>query len=296
MGKKTFSPGETVFEEGELITKACRVHKGKLGLEWKWPAWQPVYVYPSMIVGHVESLMELEALFSLIVYEEAEVEFLEADDIMFTNDTNLANEALNSLGTLLENVIIQRFIGINLSPEETMYQAFDTFVKRGDKNMAIDTYSRFLQQYPSSEYVDEMLKVIQGIFMDQNVEADLPDDEKTAYEYLISRIHSVDPQENLVFLKAFEKKFPESEYLVDVMSMQINEYDKLGDEYQLNFFIRKILYNYPRTPQAKEALYYLIHLQRRLGDPEWYENVIRFFLTYDDEEKESMLKKYIERE
>jgi outer membrane protein assembly factor BamD (BamD/ComL family) len=296
MAKREFSPGEMIFEVDEKITNAYRLISGKLGLEWKWTSWNSITFEEGSIFGLVESLLNKSTQCSVKAFEDSEVEIVEPEDFIFARNAQDSKDALYSLGKIYDCVITQRFTGIEMSPEEMMYQAFDTYVRNGNETLAIETYSRFMMEYPQSTYVDEMLKVIQNIFMDQDMNTNIPDDSTSAYELILSNIHSSNPQENLVVMKAYEKKFPDGEELDRILSLIINEYDKLGDEYQLNYYTRKLLFSFPDTDYAREALYYLIHLQRRKGTPEWYENVIRFLLTYNDPEQSAILKKYIHAE
>ncbi len=293
MEKLEFSPGDTVYEVDKKITEAYRLISGKLGLEWKWSSWNPLILEPDTVFGLFESLLNKSSLCTVKVLEESVIESYDPETFIFAENIKDSKESLRSLGKMYENVITQRFIGIEMKPEEIMYQAFDTYIRNGNEGLAIETYSRFMMEYPQSNYVDEMLKVIQNVFMDQDTNTNLPDDATSAFELILSNIHSSNPQENLVLMKAFEKKFPEALELVQVYSLIIDEYDKLGDEYQLNHYTRKLIFFFPDTDYARNALYYLIHLQRRKGNPEWYENVIRFLITYHDDEQTAMLKKYI---
>ncbi|HPR95739.1 MAG TPA: hypothetical protein PK466_05365 [Thermotogota bacterium] len=288
-----FSPGDTIYAVDEKITDSYRVISGKLSLEWKWTSWTPIVLAEKSVFGLMESLLNKPSLCSVKALEASIVEKCEPETYIFAETAEKSHEALLTLGSIYENVINERFIGLEMAPEEMMYQAFDTYIRNGNEGLAIETYSRFMMEYPQSSYVDEMLKVIQSVFMDQDINTNLPDDAASAYELILSGIHLANPQENLVLMKAFEKKFPEAEELVQVYSLIIDEYDKLGDEYQLNHYTRKLIFYFPESDHAKDALYYLIHLQRRKGDPEWYENVIRFLITYDDPEQAAMLKKYI---
>ena len=52
---------------------------------------------------------------------------------------------------------------------------------------------------------------------------------------------------------------------------------------------------YPDTIQAREAMFSLITIQRRNGDPEWYENTLRYFLMFPGSSHEEILNKFIGR-
>jgi hypothetical protein len=222
-----------------------------------------------------------------------EVSYVEKDEILSGEDHELSISILKTLSSLNSEVLNQKFILIDIEPQEAMFNAFDAFVEYGEKSRAIEAYSRFANSYPESRYIDSMLKVLQGIFIDQNVDSKLPEIESEAYLSLLERIHSTDPQENILILKSFEKKFPDSIHNLDILQMIVNEYEKLSDEYQQNHYLRKILYYFPHSNDASKALFLLINLQRKEGDPEWYENSLRFFIMFPEDSRISTLKKYM---
>ena len=296
MTNKECAPGETIIEVDQTIKYVHRLVKGKLELKWKWPSWKPVLLTPDFYFGLAETVTKEPTFFSVQAVKESEIELIEADSLLFTNSQEVSKSLLESLGTLYEKVLFQRLVGVEMSSAEIMYQAFDTFSKAGNEANAIEAYSRFMVQYPDSKYIDDMLKIIQDIFTDKSTDTPIPENPETAYEFILSNINPDEPNESIMLLKSYERKFPNSEKTKNVLSMIINEYDKLGDEYQLNYYTRKLIFIAPDSDFAKDALFYLIHLQRRTGHPEWYENVIRFLLKYKDEEQSTMLKKYINLE
>src|SRR6056297_1953627 len=259
MEKKTFAPGETLIELGQKIKYIHRLVKGKLELKWKWPSWKPMLLTPVFFFGFVEHISKEGAIFSVQAVAESEVELIEPETLLFTSSKEVSQSILDSLGEIYEKVLFQRLIGVEMSAAEVMYQAFDTFSKAGNETNAIESYSRFMSQYPDSKYVDDMLKIIQDIFTDKTNEAPMPENPETAYEYIQENINPDEPNENILLLKSYEKKFPNSDKMAKILSMIVNEYDKLGDEYQLNYYTRKLIYNNPDSEASKDALYYLIH-------------------------------------
>ena len=296
MTKKTCDPGELVIQADQPVQYVYRLVKGKLELKWKWSSWKPMILTPDFYIGLAEHISKEESIYSVQAVVESEIELIEPETLLFTSSKEVSKSILASLGKIYERVLFQRLIGVEMSSSEMMYQAFDTFSKAGNEVNAIESYSRFMVQYPDSKYIDDMLKIIQDIFTDKTKDAPIPENPDNAYEYIQENLKPEEPNENLLMLKSYEKKFPNSNKITDVLSMIINEYDKLGDEYQLNFYTRKLIYNNPDSETAKDALYYLIHLQRKNGQPEWYENVIRFLLKFDDKEQCTQLKKYIHLE
>ncbi|MFP4461209.1 MAG: hypothetical protein ACLFQE_03330 [Thermotogota bacterium] len=290
---RKLDPGEQVIEVGQTIKYIHRLAKGKLKLNWKWPSWKPMLLTPDFYFGLIEQIGKEASIYSVQAVVESEVELIEPETLLFTTSKDVSHFILSSLGEFYEKVLFQRLIGVEMSSEEIMYQAFDTFSQVGNETNAIESYSRFMAQYSGSKFVDDMLRIIQVIFTDNTKDAQIPDNPKSAFEYIQENIKPDKPNENILLLKSYEKKFPDSANISHVLSMIINEYDKLGDEYQLNFYTRKVIFNDPDSEAAKNALYYLIHLQRKNGRPEWYENVIRFLLKFDDEEQCTQLKKYI---
>lgn len=293
MLKKTFAPGETIIELDQPIQSVFKLVKGKLELTWKWPSWKPVLLIPEFYIGLAETVNKEGAIYSLQAVVESEVDIIEPEHLLFTDSKEVSMSVLTSLGSLYEKIVFQRLIGVEMSSEEILYQAFDTFSKVGNEAHSIASYSRFMDQYPESRYIDEMLQNIQDIFTDKTKATPLPENADAAFEFILENIKPEEPNETILLLKSFEKKFPDSPRLTDILSLMVNEYDKLGDEYQLNFYTHRLIYHDPDSDHAKDALYYLIHLQRRNGHPEWYENVIRFLLKYNDEEQCTQLQKYI---
>lgn len=293
MTTKNYSPGEVLIEVDQPIKYVHRLVKGKLELKWKWPSWKPMLLTPDFYFGFLGHVSKEGAFYSVQAVVESEIELIEPETLLFTSSKEISQSILTSLGEIYEKVLFQRLIGVEMSSAEIMYQAFDTFSKAGNETNAIEAYSRFMVQYQDTKFVDDMLKIIQDIFTDKTQETPIPENPITAYEFIQENLIPKEPNENILLLKSYEKKFPNSEKITSILSMIINEYDKLGDEYQLNFYARKLIYTDPHSDAAKDALYYLIHLQRNSGQPEWYENVIRFLLNFDDEEQSSLLKKYI---
>ncbi|MDN5360178.1 MAG: hypothetical protein PWQ84_1241 [Thermotogaceae bacterium] len=296
MTTKNCAPGELLIEVGQPIEYVHKLVKGKLELKWKWTSWKPLLLTPDFYIGLVEHISKEGAIYSVQAVVESEIELIEPETLLFTSSKEVSQSILNSLGQIYEKVLFQRLIGVEMSAAEIMYQAFDTFSKSGNEANAIESYSRFMVQYPNSKYVDEMLKIIQEIFTDKTEDTPIPENPNTAFDFIQENLKPNEPNENILLLKSYEKKFPNSEKITSILSIMINEYDKLGDEYQLNFYTRKLIYYDPDSDAAKDALYYLIHLQRKNGHPEWYENVIRFLLKFDDEEQCAQLKKYINLE
>ncbi len=296
MTNKTFGPGDIVIESDQIPQGVYRVVSGHLELSWTWPSWTPIAIAPGSFLAIVEAVLNIKTLYRVKALEESEIQIMESENVIFPNSEDVSRQALCSLGALYERILFQRFIGVEMEDPELMYQAFDSFVKVGNETLAIEAYSRFIMEYPNSEFIDQMLKLIQALFSDSADDATIPEDDQTAFDYILTKINSSNPNENLLLLKTFEKKFPDSGLLDRILSMIIDEYDKLGDEYQLNHYTRKLVFKSVHSNFAKDALYYLIHLQRRNGKPEWYENVLRFLLVYDDKEQVSMLKKYISPE
>src|SRR6056297_297478 len=234
MTTKNCAPGEMLIEVDQPIETVFRLVKGKLELKWKWSSWKPMLLTPDFYFGFVEQISKQAAFFSIQAVVDSQVELIEPETLLFTTSKETSHDILTSLGAIYGKVLFQRLIGWEMGSAESMYQAFDTFSKAGNEANAIEAYSRFMVQYPDSKYIDDMLKLIQDIFTDKTKETDIPDHSDAAFDYIQENLKQDEHNENILLLKSYEKKFPHSEKLTSILTLLINEYDKLGDEYQLN--------------------------------------------------------------
>ena len=219
MIKKEYSPGETVVEVDQKIEYVHKLVKGKLELKWKWSSWKPVLLTPDFYFGLVENVVKEKSIYSVQAVVESEIELIESESVLFTSSDEVSKTILTSLGSLYEKVLFQRLIGVEMSSAEIMYQAFDTFSKMGNEANAIEAYSRFMMQYPDSKFIDDMLKIIQDIFTDKTKEAPLPENPESAYDFIQENIKPNEPNENIILLKTYERKFPHSEIVTNILPM-----------------------------------------------------------------------------
>lgn len=295
MDSTAYFENEKIVSRGDKVDKCLLIKSGRVLLEWKWETWEPVTLDGGSFICIAEVFFDLPCPYDLTVKSDADIASYSKEEIADLKDGDLKFSMLKSISSMYAEVIQQKFISLRQNPEELMHTAFDTFVHQGDKQRAIDTYTKFISCYPNSPYVDKMLQIIQNIYLDQIVDTNLPLDESEAYENILTRINSSDPQENIILLKDFERKFPESDKIMKILSYIISEYEKLEDEYQLNYYIKKLLFLYPDSMESMDAMFSLITLQRRNGDPEWYENTFRFFLMFPKSRHEDILNKFIGR-
>jgi hypothetical protein len=154
MTTKNCAPGELLIEVGQPIEYVHKLVKGKLELKWKWTSWKPLLLTPDFYIGLVEHISKEGAIYSVQAVVESEIELIEPETLLFTSSKEVSQSILNSLGQIYEKVLFQRLIGVEMSAAEIMYQAFDTFSKSGNEANAIESYSRFMVQYPDSKYID----------------------------------------------------------------------------------------------------------------------------------------------
>jgi len=295
MESNAFFSNEKIISKGQKIENCFYIKSGSVTLNWKWDTWEPLVMESGHFIGLIEMFNDLESPFEAIVKIDSEIITYNREEINNLKDFELRFKLLKSITVLNSEIIQQKYMSLRSTPEEMMHMAFETFVHDGDKQRAIDTYAKFISFYPNSPYVDNMLQVIQSIYLDQNVDTNIPENEEDAFEHILTRINSSDPQENIIHLKDFERKFPKSEHMLEVLHNIISEYEKLEDEYQLNYYIKKLLFHYPETDEAMKAMFCLISHQRRTGEPEWYENAIRFYLMFPDSKYIDILDKYMGR-
>jgi len=289
----SYKQGDQVVRVDADIERSFTIIEGIAEIKWKREGWRDFSIGRGFYAGVVESFLNESSSFTMTAKTDLSVSFFERDAILSCEDEEVSLSVLKSLSLLNSEVLNQKYLMIDINPEEAMFSAFESFVEYGEKSKAIETYTRFVSAYPESKNIDSMLKVLQNIIIDQNVDSKLPEKESEAYLNLLERINSTDPQENILILKSFEKKFPGSIHSLDVLQSIEKEYEKLSDEYQQNHYLRKILYYFPRSQSASKALFSLIILQRKEGEPEWYENALRFFIMYPEDEKTGILKKYL---
>src|SRR6056297_2411674 len=219
MTTKNYSPGEFLIEVDQPIKYVHKLVKGKLELKWKWTSWKPLLLTPDFYFGLLEHISKEGAIYSVQAVVESEVELIEPETLLFTSSKEISQSVLTSLGEIYEKVLFQRLIGVEMSPAEIMYQAFDTFSKAGNEVNAIEAYSRFMGQYQDTKFVDDMLKIIQDIFTDKNQDTHIPDNPIAAYEFIQENLTPKEPNENILLLKSYEKKFPNSEKLASILTM-----------------------------------------------------------------------------
>jgi len=289
-----FCPAGTItLNIDEKVEEAYQILSGRVQIDWKWNTWESFFLKSMDVFGIIESEKRDKSIIRAQTTEDTLLRPLSADQLENPDDPGLASGVLHSLAVFLGQVIQENYFGMALSESEKMYQAFATFVKKADKQRAIDCYTRFVSVFPTSPFIDQMLNCIQDISMGKDLPVEIPENEEDAFQSILTQANDADPQQNLSLLKKFEEKYPISRYSEPIMERIIGEYEKLGDEYQLNHYLRKFIFSYPKSRSAPQKLLLLISVQRKSGEPSWYENALRFLLYFPDSEYIGTVRKFV---
>lgn len=285
--------GENLFKTDTKIEKAYQIVSGRVRVSWKWGTWDRFFLDPGSFIGVMESLEPAKSVYEVQAVEETMVETFTKEQILNASSLAMKSDVIRSLLLLTEQIVQQKYIGLPLSDQEKMYSVFETFIRKADKSRAISCYSRFISVFPSSPFIDKMLHYIQNISLGNDITAEIANNEEEAFSIVQTQSQEMDPQQNLILLKKFEEKFPHSVYNEVILDSILSEYEKLGDEYQLNFYLRKFLFSFPSSTTTPKKLLLLVSIQRRNGEPAWYENALRFLIHFPDSEFVLIIKKYL---
>jgi len=289
-----FCPAGTVaLNIDEKVEDAYQILSGRVQIDWKWSTWESFSLKKPDVFGLIECEEQEKSFIRAQSTEDTFLRPLSADQLQNPDAPELSVSILHSLAVLYGQVIQENYFGLALSESEKMYQAFETYVKKADKQRAIDCYARFVTAFPTSPFVDQMLNYIQDISLGKDLVVEIPENDEDAFLSVLTQANDADPQQNLTLLKKFEEKYPNSIYYERIMDMIIVEYEKLGDEYQLNHYLRKYIFTYPNSQTAPHKLLSLISVQRKSGEPSWYENALRFLLYYPDSELIGTVRKFV---
>lgn len=292
MQMKEYREDEIIIMDGDHLKYAYEIKEGKVRLQWKWELWEELEIEKPMMIGLWDLVCDSPALYVAMASSKVKIAMHSRDEVM-RDSAQHREKVWRSLIFFYTTIVQQKFLGIDMSPEELMNQAFEFFAFLGDKAKALDIYNLMVNHYPESAHIDSMLGVILDLTSGQS-EVEMAENETTAFEELISRSISSDPLQNLVVLKNFELKFPNSPNLGEVRARCVEEYDRLNDYYQANQYLRKLLFFHSEEETGQQALFSLIGRQRSEGDPEWFENAIRLILTYPESPYAPMVKRFIE--
>jgi tetratricopeptide (TPR) repeat protein len=289
----SFTAGSTIFGANTSVSEAFCVINGRVQVFWKWETWDSFFYGKGSYFGLLECLFDTKTQYSVQAVEDSFLLPLSKADIQSPETPEEKRGILHSLALMLEQVIQQKHVGLPLTEQEKMYMAFEAFIKKGDKQRAIDCYTKFITSFPNSTYVDRMLNYIQDISLGKDITVEIPESEEEAFFVVMEQATHEDPQQNLILLKNYEEKYPQSPNYEKILNRIIIEYEKLGDEYQLNYYLRKYIYTFPQSETTARNLLSLISLQRRSGEPSWYENAIRFLFYFPDSEFIAVVKKFL---
>jgi len=285
--------GTVALGVDETVETAYQIVGGRVQIEWKWDTWENFYLQSPFVFGALECIERAKSTIRVQANEDTVLRPLSAEELSNPEDPELAASVLQSLTLFLKQIVQEKYFGLALSESEKMYRAFETYVKKADKQRAIDCYSRFVTGFPTSPFIDRMLHYIQDISLGKDLVVEIPENDEDAFLSILTQATDADPLQNLSLLKKFEERFPNSAYYERIIDMIIGEYDKLGDEYQLNHYLRKFIYTYPSSPTADQKLLMLISVQRKSGEPSWYENGLRFLLFYPESELIGTVRKFM---
>jgi len=289
---KEFRADEVIVMDGDHLRYVYEIKEGTIKLQWKWDSWKEETLEKPMMIGIWNLINDTAVSFIVIGETKGKVAMVNRDDL-FSDVIQIREKVWKSLAFFYQMIINQKFLGIVMSPEESLYSAFEAFVFWGEKNKALDIYNQAIDFFEDSKKIDSMLGVIMDLTSGK-LEIEMSESEAVAYDDLLSRSTSSDPLQNLVVLKTFEEKFPSSKNLGEVRARCVEEYDRLNDHYQANRYLRKLIYFHSQEEAGQQALFSMIGRQKSEGDPEWLENAIRFVLTYPDSPFLSMVRHFLE--
>jgi len=280
LNEKEFKKGQMICSYDDIM-HPFKITEGRVSLTFQSSSLPPLQFEKGAVLGIAQHWTD--RLKPVLVVAEEDTELLqfspeELEEVVSPLSPFLLAE---NLAQLLAKLCSAKSGGLPTASEKGMYLAFSSYARQGDKTHAVDCYGRFLNAYLESEFIDSMLEVIQKFTFGETSETSLDwETGENAFEMLEKRLGSSDPQQNILILRNFEESHPDSPRLDEVYQKIVEEYDKLGDEYQLNHYLRKLLYRFPTSRLSEEALFQLVLLERRNGEPAWYEDALRFLYIF----------------